>query len=97
MGGLLSITQKTITIKGNTKTDTGITCKGMVIAKPSNSNTLTLFVVSTAANLIEEIKTLGDVIGVNSSLPLNISVENNTLHVNSTVDADRYLYLTMIQ
>lgn len=97
MGGLLSISKKTVFIKSGAKTDTGITCKGLVVAKPSNSNTMTLFIVSTVANLIEEVKTLGDVVGVNSSLPLNISVENNTLHVDSALEVDRYLNLTMIQ
>lgn len=97
VGGRIGVTKETITITKQSNIDTGITCKGLIVARPSNSNTMTLFIVSTAANLIEEVKTLGDVIGVNSQFPLNITVENNTLHVSSSLDVDRYLYLTIIQ
>ena len=97
VGGLIGITKETVIVSKNSNIDTGISCKGLVIARPSNSNTMTLFIVSTASNIMEEVKTIGDVIGVNSTLPLNITVENNTLHVSNSIDMDRYLYFTIIQ
>lgn len=97
MGELLSITHTTIIAKAYSKIDTGITGKGLFIAKPSDSNTMIVFALSTSANLIGEIKTLGDVIGINTNYPINLIAENNTLHISNSLEVDKGVYITMIQ